>query len=90
MVQVAVKTRCLICGHDILKDKGYSTGYVFTESGKKLLYQTRFCSEKCMDKFIEFFANPVFQNEKACELFVKKHPNLYARIRGKPKIFLEV
>ena len=91
MVQVAVsKTkRCLICGSPVLKGEGCTTGYLVTESGRELINRTWFCSEDCVNAFLRFFANPVFENKKARELFMKKHPDLYAKIRGKPKLFLE-
>jgi len=80
-------THCLLCGESITK--GWSSGYYFLEDGTKSISISAFCSRKCINKKLEKYANPVFQNHKALELFKKIHPNLWAKIEDKPKLFLE-
>lgn len=80
-------TRCLICGAPI--KKGISTGYYFLEDGTETINVYPYCSRECCDKRIEWYANPVFQNREALELFKRKHPQLWLKIKGKPKLFLE-
>ena len=91
MVQVSIqKTKhCLMCPREIAKGNGFTTGYLYTESGRSLTSRTWFCSEKCLNNFLRYFANPVFQNEKARQRFMTKHPDRYNRIAAKPKLFLE-
>jgi len=79
--------KCLICPKPVVK--GVSTGSFFREDGKKRLNDLIFCSEACANRFVMGYANPVFQNQKALELFIKKHPQLYARIEKLPKLFME-
>ena len=78
---------CLICGKKI--QDGYSTGYVFTETREERIGIMLFCSVECANKFVVDYANPIFQNKKALELFKEKHPRLWKRIKDKPKLFLE-
>ena len=77
---------CLICGKRI--QGGYATGYIFMETGEERTGFV-FCSIECANKFVLNYANPIFQNKKALELFQKKHPILWKRIKDKPKLFLE-
>jgi ribosomal protein L24E len=80
---------CLICGHELVQGNGFTTGFLVSETGRELLNRIWFCSQNCVDKFLKYYANPVFQNEKARQLFMTKHPDRYNRIAGKPKLFLE-
>lgn len=65
---------CVICGK---KPIGY-TGYIFFEDGKEQV-GAPWCPEHLA------IANqkvlPVFENENAKELFAKRHPRLYSKIK---------
>jgi len=71
----------VVCG---LPPAGF-TGYVYFESGKSKLFAP-FCQEH-LDTF-QRYANPIFENEAAVELFAKKHPKEFTEdVKGKPLLF---
>ena len=75
------KKRCAICGEPPTE----FTGYAYFESGQTRLY-VPFC-QKHIDKVNEY-ANPVFENQAALELFMKMNPKTYCDyVKGKPLIF---
>lgn len=75
------RKRCVVCGAPPV---GF-TGYVFFESGKSRLYAP-FCKEH-LDTAPRF-ANPVFENEAAVELFYRKYPKQFAEdVKGKRLLF---
>ncbi|PIU58665.1 hypothetical protein COS86_08310 [Candidatus Bathyarchaeota archaeon CG07_land_8_20_14_0_80_47_9] len=74
---------CVVCG----APAAGITGYIFFASG-----HTRtgapFCKEH-LDNHSEY-ANPVFENREALDVFQKKHPKLYLkRVKGKKILFLQ-
>ena len=72
---------CVVCGAPPV---GF-TGYVYFESGKSRLYAP-FCKEH-LDTAPRY-ANPIFENEAAVELFAKTHPKQFAQdVKGKPLLF---
>jgi len=80
-------TNCLICGKLIEKD--ITSGYYFLEDGTETICIEAFCSYQCVITALENYANPVFQNRKALELFKRKHWKQWRKIEDKPKLFLE-
>jgi endogenous inhibitor of DNA gyrase (YacG/DUF329 family) len=79
---------CLICGKKLERER-CSSGYYFFDDGRETMNVFPYCSSLCANKRIDNYANPVFQNKKALELFQKKHPKLWRKIKDKPKLFLE-
>jgi hypothetical protein len=75
------RKRCVVCGNP---PDGH-TGYVYYQSGKTRLYAP-FCQEH-LDKASEY-ANPIFENPAAAELFRKMFPVTYLQdVKGKPILF---
>jgi hypothetical protein len=88
MVRRIVGEKCLICGKSV-KHCTVFTGYVFFEDDEEQV-GAWFCSSECANDFVENFANPVFQNKKAYELFRERHPKKFAEnVEGKKVLFLE-
>jgi len=62
------------------------TGYIFFASGS-IRIGAPFCKEH-LDNHWEY-ANPVFENKEALNVFQQKHPRLYSeRVKGKKILFL--
>lgn len=77
--------KCVVCG----SRANVVTGYAFMEDGSELV-GVGFCDFHLRGAGLAF-ANPVFQNRKALELFRERHPQLYIRnVKGKRIVFLEV
>jgi hypothetical protein len=75
------KRKCIVCGEHPV---GF-TGYVFFESGQTRLYAP-FCKDH-LDKSSEY-ANPIFENQAALDLFKKMHPQTYWQyVADKPVLF---
>ena len=75
------RNRCVVCG----KPPAGHTGYVYYESGRTRLFAP-FCKEH-LDKASEY-ANPVFENPAAVELFRQMFPVTYLQdVKGKPILF---
>jgi hypothetical protein len=75
------RNRCVVCGNP---PAGH-TGYVYYQSGTTRLYAP-FCKEH-LDKASEY-ANPVFENPAAVELFRQMFPVTYLQdVKGKPILF---
>ena len=75
------RKKCVVCG----VPRAGCTGYVYFESGRSRLYAP-FCQEH-LDTCTRY-ANPIFENKAAVELFAKKHPKEFAEdVKGKPLIF---
>jgi hypothetical protein len=72
---------CVVCGNPPV---GF-TGYVYYESGKTRLYAP-FCKEH-LDKAPQY-ANPIFENQAALDLFKQMFPKpYYEDVEGKPVLF---
>jgi hypothetical protein len=77
------RTKCVVCG----KPPAGHTGYVYYQSGITRLYAP-FCKEH-LDKASEY-ANPIFENQEAVDLFRQMFPVTYLQdIKGKPIIFFD-
>jgi hypothetical protein len=79
------EAKCVVCG----AEAHLMTGYAFMEDGKK---QTRiyYCVGH-IEMVGLSIAIPAFQNQKALDLFMEKHPQLYMKnAKGKRIVFLEV
>ena len=73
--------RCVVCG---ARSEEF-TGYVFYESGKTRL-NAPFCKQDS-GKSTEY-ANPIFQNQAALELFKQMFPQTYLEdVKGKLVLF---
>jgi len=82
--------KCMLCGKTVNEDSAQRTGYVFSEKGEENVpSQPCFCSDECVDKFADEYANPIFQNRRALSLFRERFPEEYRDILRKPKLFLE-
>jgi endogenous inhibitor of DNA gyrase (YacG/DUF329 family) len=81
-------SKCPICGKPI--SHPVSTGYIFLENGRSQS-GVPFCSIACASVFMEEeYANPVFQNRNAYELFRKLHPRIFRKeVEGKKVLFIE-
>jgi hypothetical protein len=76
---------CVVCGAKAVA----ATGYAFSEDGLEIV-GIAYCSQHIKETGL-LIANPVFQNRKALDLFMEKHPQLYTKnVKGKRAIFLEV
>jgi hypothetical protein len=76
---------CVVCGSKAVAQ----TGYCFMDGGESIV-GVYFC-EKHLGEAGLVLANPVFQNQKALELFMERHPQKYAKfVKGKRIVFLEV
>ena len=80
-------TNCLICGS--LIENGITSGYYFLEDGTETVSIEAFCKYQCVVTALDNYAQPVFQNHKAMELFKRKHGRQWRKIEDKPKLFLE-
>ena len=77
--------KCIVCG----AKADSVTGYAFMENGQEQV-RVPLCRFH-LDHAGLGIANPVFQNRKALDLFMERHPQLYAKnVKGKRAIFLEV
>jgi len=77
------RKRCVVCGNSPVE----FTGYVYYESGTTRLYAP-FCEEH-FDKAPEY-ANPIFENPAAVELFKQMFPVTYLQdVKGKPTLFFD-
>ena len=77
------RKRCVVCGNSPVE----FTGYVYYESGTTRLYAP-FCKEH-LSKASEY-ANPVFENPAAVELFRQMFPVTYLQdVKGKPILFFD-
>jgi hypothetical protein len=75
------RNRCVVCGNP---PAGH-TGYVYYQSGTTRLYAP-FCKEH-LDKAPEY-ANPIFENQEAVDLFRQMFPVTYLQdVKGKPILF---
>lgn len=75
---------CVVCGSKAVA----LTGYAFMEDGRELV-GVGFCNYHLKEAGL-LIANPVFQNRKALDLFMERHPQLYAKsMKGKRIVFLE-
>lgn len=75
---------CVVCG----AKADSVTGYAFMENGQEQV-RVHFCRYH-LDHAGLGVANPVFQNQKALELFRERHPQLYTHnVKGKRVVFLE-
>jgi hypothetical protein len=75
------RKRCVVCGKSPVR----FAGYVYYESGTTRLHAP-FCEEH-LSKANEF-ANPIFENQAAADLFEQMHPSTYWQdVAGKPLIF---
>jgi len=75
------RRKCVVCG----APRAGVTLYIFFESGRSKLFAP-FCQEHL--KTWERFANPIFENPAAVELFAKKHPKKFAEeVKGKSLVF---
>ena len=74
---------CVVCGNS---PAGH-TGYVYYQSGVTRLYAP-FCKEH-LDKVAEY-ANPIFENQEAVDLFRQMFPVTYLQdVKGKPILFFD-
>ncbi len=74
---------CVVCG----KPPVGFTGYVFYQSGKTRLYAP-FCKEHLA--LAPNYANPIFENQKALELFKRMFPKTYYEdVKDKPVLFFD-
>ena len=64
------RRRCVVCGNPTFE----FTGYIFFESSKTRLYAP-FCKEH-LDKAPQY-ANPIFENQAALDLFKQMFPKSY-------------
>ena len=77
------RTKCVVCGNP---PAGH-TGYVYYQSGITRLYAP-FCKEH-LDKAPEY-ANPIFENQEAVDLFRQMFPVTYLQdVKGKPILFFD-
>jgi hypothetical protein len=75
--------RCVVCGNPSV---GF-TGYVYYESGTTRLYAP-FCKEH-LDNAPKY-ANPIFENPAAVELFKQMFPVTYLQdVKEKPTLFFD-
>lgn len=73
---------CVVCG----APAAGITGYVFFASSR-----TRIGAPFCKDHLDNHadYANPVFENREALDIFLQIHPRLYSqRVKGKKILFL--
>jgi hypothetical protein len=76
--------RCVVCGAPSVG----RTGYVFFANGKTVVGMP-FCQSH-LDQAGLVFANPIFENDEALQLFRERHPGKYAKyVKGKKVIFLK-
>jgi len=74
---------CVVCGDSPVE----FTGYVYYESGTTRLYAP-FCKEH-IDKAPQY-ANPIFENPAAVNLFRQMFPVTYLQdVKGKPALFFD-
>ena len=77
------RKRCVVCGGP---PSGH-TGYVYYQSGKTRLYAP-FCKEH-LDIAPEY-ANPIFENQEAVDIFRQMFPVTYLQdVKGKPILFFD-
>ena len=77
------RKRCVVCGNPPV---GF-TGYVYYESGTTRLYAP-FCKEH-LDKAPQY-ANPIFENQAALDLFKQMFPKTFHEdVEGKPILFFD-
>jgi hypothetical protein len=77
------RKRCVVCG----SPPAGHTGYVYYQSGITRLYAP-FCKEH-LDKAPEY-ANPIFENQEAVDLFRQMFPVTYLQdVKGKPILFFD-
>jgi hypothetical protein len=74
---------CVVCG----APAAGITGYIFFANGRTRT-GVPFCKEH-LDNHSEY-ANPVFENREALDVFQEKHPRLHLqRVKGKKILFLQ-
>ena len=77
------RKRCVVCGNPPV---GH-TGYVYYQSGITRLYAP-FCKEH-LDKAPEY-ANPIFENQEAVDLFRQMFPVTYLQdVKGKILLYFD-
>ena len=77
------RKRCLVCGNSPVE----FTGYVYYESGTTRLYAP-FCKDH-LDKASEY-ANPIFENPAAVDLFRQMFPVTYLQdVKDKTVLFFD-
>lgn len=82
---------CIVCGEPLLEGKGFQVGYLFTDSGRSTTRTpVLFDKFECVNKWLEEYQTPMFQNHQAKELFKKKHPRLWNRITKKTIILSDI
>jgi hypothetical protein len=75
--------RCVVCG----SERAGVTRYVYYASGRTRLYAP-FC-QRHIEK-LEKYANPVFENQAALELFKKMFPQTFRQdVQGKTILFFD-
>jgi hypothetical protein len=73
---------CVVCG----APTAGITGYIFYATGRTRI-GAPFCKEH-LDNHYKY-ANPVFENKEALDIFQEKHPKLYLQqVKGKRILFL--
>ena len=78
----AITKVCVVCG----APAAGVTGYIFFASGS-IRIGVPFCKGH-LDNHSEY-ANPVFENKEALNVFQQKHPRLYSeRVKDKKILFL--
>ena len=75
---------CVVCG----LPKAGVTGCLFMANGKSVV-GVPYCAVH-MKQVVVVFANPIFENGEALQLFKIQHPGLYIKyVKGKQVIFLK-
>lgn len=82
---------CIVCGNPLPEGKGCQVGYLYTDSGRSTIRTPAlFDTVECVNKFLEEYQTPLFQNYKAKELFQKEHPRLWSKISKKTIILSDL